>query len=444
MNVQNQIPRTGAEQALLALLDQRSGADDAALAGRMGELRRAARDAFAANGLPHRRVEEWKYTDLRAILRSSAPLAAPLDAAAEAEGQFRAVTFPGARRILFVNGQLSRAHSDLAGLEPGLTVVPLASALAGGQGAVEKLGTLAPQRYDGVLALNTALAEEGLVIRVEAGAQITRPLHVAHVFTLDAPAATFTRRLLDVGADARFTLVESFQGRDGVAYQVNDALELFVADGAHLDHVRIQEDSAEALHFASLMAETGHKTQFHSFALTTGALASRVSLYGRFAGTHAHVGLRGATLVKGRQHADMTLLLDHAVAHCESRELFKTVLADEARGVFQGKIVVRPDAQKTDGRMMSRALLLGETAEMDNKPELEIFADDVQCGHGATAGELDADLLFYLKARGIPAKEAEGLLIQAFVGEAIEFVEEDGLREAIIARAEAWLKARAI
>ncbi|OYW34687.1 MAG: hypothetical protein B7Z45_07360 [Azorhizobium sp. 12-66-6] len=131
------------------------------------------------------------------------------------------------------------------------------------------------------------------------------------------------------------------------------------------------------------------------------------------------------------------------MAQCESRELFKTVLADESHGVFQGKIVVRPDAQKTDGRMMSQALLLGETAEMDNKPELEIFADDVQCGHGATAGDLDEDLLFYLKARGIPAKEAEAMLIQAFVGEALEFVENDDLRDALIARAEAWLKTRA-
>ncbi len=132
-----------------------------------------------------------------------------------------------------------------------------------------------------------------------------------------------------------------------------------------------------------------------------------------------------------------------AVPHCESRELFKTVLADESHGVFQGKIVVRPDAQKTDGRMMSRALLLGETAEMDNKPELEIFADDVQCGHGATAGDLDEDLLFYLKARGIPQKQAEALLVQAFVGEAIEFVENEALRELIIARAETWLAKRA-
>lgn len=445
MNVQNQPSRTAAEQALLALLEQRV-ADDAVegpLSARIDELRRAALAAFAAHGLPHRRVEEWKYTDLRVLMRTAAPPAGPLDAAADAEGNFRAVSFPEARRILFVNGQLCRAHSDLAALEPGLTVVPLASALSGGHGAVEKFGTLAPQRYDGVLALNTAYLGEGLVIQVADGAKITRPLHIAHVFTDSDIAATFTRRVVEVGAGAEVTLVESFQGRDGVAYQTNDALELFVGDESHVDYVRLQEESEAALHFATVMLEIGRNAKFHSFGLTTGASASRVSLYGRFAGTHSHAGIRGATLLKDRQHADVTLLLDHAVAHCESRELFKSVLADEAHGVFQGKIVVRPDAQKTDGRMMSQALLLGEHAEMDNKPELEIFADDVQCGHGATAGDLDEDLLFYLMARGIPPKEAEALLIQAFVGEALEFVENDGLREALIARAEGWLKKRA-
>lgn len=445
MNVLNQPVRTAAEQALLTLMEERV-ADDALpgpLAARIGELRRAALSSFALHGLPHRRVEEWKYTDLRVFLRAAAPPPAPLDAAAEAEGNFRAPEFPDARRILFVNGQLSRAHSDLVDLEPGLTVVPLASALAGGYGPVEKIGTLAPQRYDGVLALNTAYLGEGLVIHVADGAKIARPLHIAHVFTQDSVAATFTRRLVDVGAGAQMTLAESFHGREGVAYQTNDALELFVGDNAHVDYVRLQEESEAALHFATVMVEIGQKAHFHAFGLTTGALASRLSAYGRFAGTHSELGVRGATLLKGRQHADVTLLLDHKVAHCDSRELFKTVLADESHGVFQGKIVVHPDAQKTDGRMMSQALLLGETAEMDNKPELEIFADDVQCGHGATAGALDEDLLFYLKARGIPAKEAEALLIQAFVGEALEFVENDGLREALIARAEDWLKKRA-
>lgn len=445
MTIHTQPPRTAAEEALVALADQRVAADStgAALAGRLGELRRAARDAFAANGLPHRRVEEWKYTDLRALLRTAAPAAPAVSTADVAAAAADVVAFPEVRRILFVNGQLVASSSDLSE-EAGLSVLPLADALASGRGAVEKLGTLAPQKYDGVLALNTVFLDEGLVVKVEAGASIARPIHIAHVFTGSEPAATYTRLLVDVGAGAQVTVVESFQGPDSVAYQTNDAVELFVGDTAHVDYVRVQEESEAALHFATLMLDIGQKAQVHTFGLTTGAKASRVSLYGRFGGTHSHAGLRGATLLKGGQHADVTLLLDHAVSHCESRELFKTVLADTSRGVFQGKIVVRQDAQKTDGRMMSQALLLGEEAEMDNKPELEIFADDVQCGHGATAGALNDDLLFYLKARGIPAKEAEALLIQAFVGEAIEFVENDGLREALIERAERWLKKRAV
>ncbi len=443
MNVQTQPVRTAAEQALLVLMQERVA--DATLQGplaaRLDELRRAALASFATHGLPHRRVEEWKYTDLRAMMRTFAPPAKPLGL--DVDGAVQPVAFPGTRRILFIDGQLNAEGSDLADLEPGISVVALASALTDGRGTVERLGTLAPQRYDAVLALNTAYFGEGVVIHVADGAKIERPLHIAHVFTGTDAGSTFTRHLVDVGAGATVTLVESFQGREGVAYQINDALEVFAGDESHVDYVRLQEDSLAALHFATVMVEIGRDTKFHSFGLTTGAAASRVSLYGRFAGVNSHAGIRGVTLLKGRQHADVTLVLDHAVAHCESRELFKTVLADETRGVFQGKIVVRPDAQKTNGRMMSQALLLGEAAEMDNKPELEIFADDVQCGHGATAGDLDEDLLFYLQARGIPPKEAEALLIQAFVGEALEFVENDDLREALIARAENWLKTRA-
>jgi len=163
----------------------------------------------------------------------------------------------------------------------------------------------------------------------------------------------------------------------------------------------------------------------------------------RLEGAQTHVGIRGATLLKGRQHADNTLVVDHAVGHCESRELFKSVLDGESRSVFQGKIIVEPHAQKTDAKMATHALLLSEDAEADAKPELEIFADDVVCGHGATAGALDDDLLFYLRARGIPLKEAEALMVEAFVGEAVEAVENESVREALMELARRWLKARA-
>ena len=163
----------------------------------------------------------------------------------------------------------------------------------------------------------------------------------------------------------------------------------------------------------------------------------------KFDGEDTVANIRGATLIKGRQHADTTLLATHIARNCQSREVFKSVLDGEAHGVFQGRIVVRPGAQKTDAKMMTRALLLSERAEADNKPELEIFADDVQCGHGATAGALDGDLKFYLMARGVPEAEAEALLIQAFLGEAIEGVEHAGLREALLDQVAAWLKVRA-
>ncbi|HJX22028.1 MAG TPA: SufD family Fe-S cluster assembly protein, partial [Steroidobacteraceae bacterium] len=165
-------------------------------------------------------------------------------------------------------------------------------------------------------------------------------------------------------------------------------------------------------------------------------------LFLRFDGEGTMAGIRGANLLKGRQHADVTLVADHAKGACTSREVFKTVLDGEAHGVFQGKIIVRPHAQKTDAKMATHALLLSETAEADNKPELEIFADDVQCGHGATSGDLDEDLLFYLRARGIPAKEAQALLIQAFVGEAVEGIEHAGLRDALMEQVVAWLEQR--
>ena len=174
----------------------------------------------------------------------------------------------------------------------------------------------------------------------------------------------------------------------------------------------------------------------------SGAGVVRNQLFVRFDGEGTIAGIRGANLLKGREHSDVTLVADHAVGGSTSRELFKSVLDGEARAIFQGKIVVRPEAQKTDAKMATHALLLSEMAEADNKPELEIFADDVQCGHGATAGALDEDLLFYLKARGLPPKQAEALLIQAFVGEAIDGIEHAGLRDALMDQVAAWLKAR--
>jgi Fe-S cluster assembly protein SufD len=187
----------------------------------------------------------------------------------------------------------------------------------------------------------------------------------------------------------------------------------------------------------------GAHAHFNTFGMTSGAGVSRYQATIAFAGEGSRVETNGVNLLNGKQHADTTLLLDHAVPHCASREVFRAVVDDRAHSVFQGRIIVRPHAQKTDGKMMTRALLLSDEAEADNKPELEIFADDVTCGHGATAGALDESLLFYLRARGLSEKAAQALLIQAFVGEAIEGIADDDLREAVMAAAERWLEARA-
>jgi Fe-S cluster assembly protein SufD len=225
--------------------------------------------------------------------------------------------------------------------------------------------------------------------------------------------------------------------------QVNTAVDLVVGDDAHVDHVKITDEAAGTLHVGSLLASVGARARFNTFTFNVGGAVIRNQLFVRFAGDGTVAGIGGASLIRGRQHVDTTLVAEHAAVGCQSRETFKSVLDDHGRAVFQGRIIVKSHAQKTDAKMATHALLLSEDAEADNKPELEIFADDVQCGHGATTGALDETLLFYLRARGIPLKEAEALLVQAFIGEAVEGIEHAGLREAIMERGVAWLAARA-
>jgi Fe-S cluster assembly protein SufD len=256
-------------------------------------------------------------------------------------------------------------------------------------------------------------------------------------------AATYTRSFLKVGDGARATLLESFIAADGAkSYQANDALTVWLGEDAELQHVRLMVDAPEAINISTAILTIGAKARLNTFNMTSGGGVSRYQAYLTFAGEGAKVSANGVNLLNGRQHADTTLFLDHAVPHCASREVFRSVVDDRAHSVFQGRIMVRHGAQKTDAKMMTRALLLSDEAEADNKPELEIFADDVTCGHGATTGALDESLLFYLRARGLSEKEAQSLLIQAFVGEAIESIASDALRELAISMAQRWLAAR--
>ena len=411
-------------------------------AGAVAALREVAFKRFENEGLPHRRVEEWKYTDLRALMRDAKPLAGVPDAAAKA----RAKTAGGmlasieARRIVFVEGAFVPELSDLADLEAGLAISSMGQALAAGDPQLlARIGRVVPTD-DVAVALNTAFMGDGAVIHIAAGAALARPIHLVFFNAGGEGASVFARSLVVVGNGARAMLVESHEGSG--EYQVNSALELEVGDEAHVDHIKITGAGAGALHVSTLMAAIGAHARFNEFLFTSGAAIVRNQLFVRFAGEGTIAHICGASLLRGREHADTTVIADHAAGGCTSREVFKSVLDDEARGVFQGKIIVRPHAQKTDAKMATHALLLSETAEADNKPELEIFADDVQCGHGATSGDLDEDLLFYLRARGIPAKEAQALLIQAFVGEAVEGIEHAGLRDALMEQVVAWLEQR--
>ena len=411
---------------------------------RIAERRAAAFQAFDALGLPHRRVEEWKYTDLRALIREAKPLAAAPDAQAKrrAKGAGALLAGIGARRITFVDGAFVAELSDLVALEPGLSIAPMAKALAESDPLVaSRLGAIVPTD-DVAVALNTAFMGDGALVHIDRDARLERPIHLVFAFGSDTASARFTRSLVVAEEGAQATLIESHEGPDGIDYQVNTALELFVGDRAHVDHVKIGTEGARAIHVSTLMASIGAHARLRDLVFTTGGALVRNQLFVRFAGEGATLALNGANLIKGRQHVDNTLVVDHAVPGGFSRELNKSVLDGESRSVFQGKIIVRPGAQKTDGKMMAQALLLSENAEADNKPELEIFADDVQCGHGATAGALDQNLLFYLKARGIPQAEAEALLIQAFVGEAIETLEHEGVKDALMGAAAEWLGSR--
>jgi Fe-S cluster assembly protein SufD len=405
-------------------------------------LRAAAFDRFATTGLPTRRVEEWKYTDLRALMRDAKPLAARPDAKTFARLKDAGASLGDldARRIVIADGYLDPAWTGEKIGDPGITVTELFAWLGENLAdRVNRIGENVPN--DVAVSLNTAFMTGGAVIHVRRDASIERPIHLAHVFSGTSAAATYPRSVVIVEPGARVMLIESFEGPD-IEYQVNTALQIFAGAGAHVDHIKVTREGAKALHVSSLMADVGAHARFNTFAFTTGGAVVRNQLFLRFGGEGTIANIRGATLLKGRQHADTTMVVDHAAPGGLSREVFKTVLDDESRGVFQGKIIVRPGAQKTDAKMASHGLMLSEDAEADNKPELEIYADDVQCGHGATAGDLDEDLLFYLKARGIPHAEAEALLIQAFVGDAIEGIEDAGLREALIEAVGAWVKAR--
>lgn len=411
-------------------------------AGPVIETRRRAYDDFAVGGLPSRRIEEWKYTDLRRLLGTVAPLAANPDQAAltEAGRAVAALATGETQKLVLVDGVFAAGLSDLTA-GSGVTIHTLGAMLADEASAV-RADLLLTRVKDPMLSLNASLATDGVVIDIADGTELAKPLQIVHV-TTRPDAASFTRSLVRIGHKAKVTLVENFVATAAAtSYQAYDTLVIWLGDDSDLQHVRVMEDAATAANIASAVVTVGARAKFNTFSLTTGGSVSRYQSFISLMGEGSELSTNSIHLLRGKQHGDCTFVIDHASPGCLSRETFRAVLDDQAHSVFQGKITVHQIAQQTDGKMMSRALLLSDEAEIDNKPELEIFADDVQCGHGATVGALDDSLLFYLRARGLPENEAQALLIQAFVGEALESIVDDGLRDTAIGAAERWLAAR--
>ncbi|TXN48725.1 SufD family Fe-S cluster assembly protein [Methylobacterium sp. WL7] len=433
--------RTSAETGLSSLFEaaRKGFASEEAIA------REEAFRFFEAAGLPSRRVEAFKYTDLRAVMKEAVPPAEAPSAEAAQAAAASAKGFAGidAAHLTFVNGHLVRSLSDLDGLPSGLTVTPLNDAMGKSDTRLRLLAPVEQARENPIYQLNTAFLADGALISVAPGTKIERALHLRFFGSGSEGFSTATRVLVEVGDGAEITVLESHEGPDGLTYQPNDALDVRVGKQAIFRHARLNREGNAAIALSTISVRLDDESRLETVNLVTGAVLSRHQIYMHVAGENVNAVVNGAAMLGDGQLADSTLLADHAAAGGIGREMFKTVIDGNATGVFQGKIIVRQAAQQTDGKMKSDCLLLNDEGQMMNKPELEIFADDVACGHGATCGAPDEDLLFYLMARGLPRAVAESLLVQAFVGEAIESVTHEGARAALIGEIEAWLAARA-
>ena len=400
---------------------------------------------FTKVGFPHRRIEAWHYTDLRTILRDAhVPTTAPsADIVAQAKAHLAKAGDATGARVVLVDGHYEPSLST--NLEqPGLSVRSLLDVLGEGASPVTALlAARAEEETEAVLALNAALMQGGAVVSIADGTELAQPVEIVMLVSGAQPSAVTTRSLVEVGAKASAIVVERHETLGTAAQQSNHALILSVGDHAKLHHVAMQADTnAGTQSVTTMLARLGEESDLLSFVIVTGTGFVRRQNFMEFAGDNAKGALRGVALLDGKAHADTTLVVTHKGLNCESRELYKHILDDETTGVFQGKVIVAPGAQKTDGKMMSRAIFLNDGATMYNKPELEIFADDVVCGHGATAGFLNEDQLFYLQARGIPKKEAEGLLLEAFAAEAVEDVGTEEIRAQLTESISRWLQQR--
>lgn len=382
------------------------------------ELRAQALARFEAAGFPTPRDEAWKYTNITSLVRHRFQPLPPSSLQAAQLQPFLPYSLD-THRLVFVNGRLRPDLSSPLSLVQGLVLRSLAQQLLDEPGSLEPhLGRVLPADVHSLAALNTASFIDGAYLCLTAGVAVEQPIHVIHVGTAGALAQP--RTLIVAEAGSRAVVIEQYIGVDGDRYFTNAVTEVAMGRGAGVEHYRLQQESGQGLHVGGLYVRAQTQSSFTSHAVDLGGLLVRNDLHVALDAEEATCTLNGLYIAGGRQHVDNHTSIDHAKPRCTSREFYKGVLDGRARAVFNGRVVVRPDAQQSDAGQINDNLLLSEDAEIDTKPELEIYADDVKCSHGATVGQLDLDQLYYLRTRGVDAAAARDLLTFAFANDVLQ------------------------
>lgn len=397
-------------------------------------LRAAGAEAFARLGFPTTRSEDWKYTSVSAI--ANTPFVAAQERAVDTldAAALEPYTFGGAwPLVVFLNGRYAPALSSIGALPDGVRVMDLATAAVQEPELLARhLGVAAPADRDGFTALNAAFAGEGVLIHVAKEMVTDVPVHILHVTDANgAGVMSHARHLLVAERHAKASVIESYVSLADVSYFTNSVVEVSVDDGATLQLLRIQRESPTAFHVGTVEARQGRDSHFMAFTFQTGAALSRSNVFTVLAGEGCGTTLNGLYMLGGTQHGDHQTRVEHVAPNCFSREAYKGLLDDASHGVFNGKVYVHPEAQKTDGKQTNNTLLLSKEAQIDTKPQLEIFADDVKCTHGATVGRIDETSLFYLKSRGVGQLLARQLLMYAFAADVLETIENEAVKEAL-------------
>ena len=393
-------------------------------------LRQSAAVRFAEVGFPTRRNEEWRFTNVPPIAET------PFTLATKAESEMTAdalayYSYDGmtGTQLVFVNGHF---QADLSSREfpAGVTVSTLAAAMEASPELIEAhVGRYAKFTTQAFVALNTAALEDGAFVHLSRNAVVEEPIHLLFLSTPHGgPTVSHPRTLIIAEENAQATLVESYSGTPGAVYFTNAVTEIVAAENSVLDHYKVQRESFKAYHVATMQLQLARSTNFSSHSVGLGGLLVRNDANAYLGGEGIECTLNGVYLGNDRQLIDNHTEIDHAMPHCNSHEIYKGILDGQSRGVFNGKIFVREDAQKTDAKQTNQTLLLSPTAQIDTKPQLEIFADDVKCTHGATIGQLSDEALFYLRARGISKDNARALLTYAFASDIVSRVKVDAIR----------------